>query len=223
MLSHHVDTNIIIAIAQYLLHLMISLSQWLQELIIVLLKLVLALAMTAVLGSIGILSHVQAVNTHFLHDSFLSLADSQHTILEGDTFQNRTTLQLSVELSKGSIITQKMLLVGWSRLPQSHLLSVLVHSPQEVNGTLASVALWDGWSLGILRQIIILLPLVQVMLKLVIAQGELGVAILRSSWAQGVLQERSNHMLGQLGRYSVADDGMAQVLREWHFVIIAHS
>ena len=175
MLSHHVDTYIIIAITKYLLHLMISLSQWLQELIVVLLKLVLSLAVTSVLGSIGILSHIQAVNTHFLHDSFLSLADSQHTILEGDTFEHRTTLQLSVELSKGSIITQKMLLVGWSSLPQSHLLSVLVHSSQEVNGTLASVALWDGWSLGILRQIIILLPLVQVMLKLVIAQGESGI------------------------------------------------
>ena len=175
MLSHHVDTNIIIAIAQYLLHLMISLSQWLQELIIVLLKLVLAFAMAAVLGSIGILCHVQAVNTHFLHDSFLSLADSQHTILEGDTFQNRTTLQLSVELSKGSIITQKMLLVGWSSLPQSHLFAVLVYSPQEVNGTLTSVALWDGWPLSILWQIIILLPLVQVVLKLVIAQGESGI------------------------------------------------
>ena len=187
MLSHHVDTYIIIAITQYLLHLMISLSQWLQELIVVLLKLVLSLAMTAVLGSIGILSHVQAVNTHFLHDSFLSLADSQHTILEGDTFQNRTTLQLSVELSKGSIITQKMLFVCWSSLPQSHLFAVLVHSLQEVNGTLASVSLWDGWPLSILWQIIILLPLVQVMLKLVVAQGELGIAIIRSSWAQGVL------------------------------------
>ena len=175
MLSHHVDTYIIIAITKYLLHLMISLSQWLQELIVVLLKLVLSLAVTSVLGSIGILSHIQAVNTHFLHDSFLSLADSQHTILEGDTFEHRTTLQLSVELSKGSIITQKMLLVGWSSLPQSHLLSVLVHSSQKVNGTLASVSLWDGWSLGILWQIIILLPLVQVMLKLVIAQGESGI------------------------------------------------
>ena len=223
MLSHHVDTYIVIAITQHLLHLMISLSEWLQELVVVLFKLVLALTMASVLGSIGILCHVQAVNTHFLHDSFLSLADSQHTILEGDTFDHRTTLQLSVELSKGSIITQKMLLVGWSGLPQSHLLAVLVHSPQEVNGTLASVTLWDGWSLGILRQIIILLPLVQVVFKLVIAQGELGVAILRSSWAQGVLQERSNNMFRQLGRYSVADDGMAQVLKEWHLVIIAHS
>ena len=175
MLSHHVDTDIIIAITKNLLHLVISLSQRLQELIIVLLKLVLALAMTAVLGSIGILSHVQAVNTHFLHDSFLSLADSQHTILEGDTFEYRATLQISVELSKGSIITQKMLLVGWGSLPKSHLLAVLVHSPQKVNGTLTSVTLWDGWSLGILRQIIILLPMVQVMLKLVIAQGELGI------------------------------------------------
>ena len=36
-------------------------------------------------------------------------------------------------------------------------------------------------------------------------------------------KQRSNHMLGQLGRYSVADDGMAQVLGEWHLVIIAHS
>ena len=223
MLSHHVDTDIIIAVTQYLLHLVISLSQWLQELIVVFLKLVLALAMTAVLGSIGILSHIQAVNTHFLHDSFLSLADSQHTILEGDTFEHRTLLQLSVELSKGSIITQKMLLVGWSSLPQSHLLSVLVHSLQEVNGTLTSVALWDGWSLGILRQIVVLLPLVQVMLKLVIAQGESGITILRSSWAQSILQKRSNHMLRQLGRDSVADDGMAQILREWHLVIIAHS
>ena len=177
MLSHHVDTYIIIAITQYLLHLMISLSEWLQELIVVLLKLVLSLSVTAVLGSIGILCHVQAVNTHFLHDSFLSLADSQHTILEGYTFQNRTLLQLSVELTKGSIITQKMLLVGWSSLPQSHLLAVLVHSPQEVNGTLSSVSLWDGWSLGILRQIIILLPLVQVVFKLVIAQRESGVTI----------------------------------------------
>ena len=223
MLSHHVDTDIIIAVTQYLLHLMISLSQWLQELIIVFLKLVLSLAVTAVLGSIGILSHVQTVNTHFLHDSFLSLADSQHTILEGDTFEDVATLQLSVELSKGSIITQKMLLVGWSSLPQSHLFAVLVHSPQEVNSTLTSVALWDGWSLGILWKIIILLPLVQVMLKLVIAQGELGIAILRSSWAQGVLQERSNNMFRQLGRDSVADDDMAQVLGEWHLVIIAHS
>ena len=68
-----------------------------------------------------------------------------------------------------------MLLVGWSSLPQSHLLAVLVHSSQEVNGTLTSVTLWYGWSLGILRQIIILLPLVQVMLKLVIAQGESGI------------------------------------------------
>ena len=175
MLSHHVDTDIIIAITKYLLHLMISLSEWLQELVVVLFKLVLSLAMASVLGSIGILSHVQVVNTHFLHDSFLSLTDSQHTILEGDTFEHRTTLQLSVELSKGSIITQKMLLVGWSSLPQSHLLSVLVHSPQEVNGTLSNVTLWDGWSLGILRQIIILLPLIQVMLKLVIAQGESGI------------------------------------------------
>ena len=70
-----------------------------------------------------------------------------------------------------------MLLVGWSSLPQSHLFAVLVHSPQEVNGTLASVALWDGRSLGILWQIIILLPLVQVMLKLVVAQGESSVTI----------------------------------------------
>ena len=175
MLSHHVDTYIVIAITQYLLHLMISLSERLQELVVVFLKLILALAMTAVLGSIGILSHVQAVNTHFLHDCFLSLSDSQHTILEGDTFEHRATLQLSVELSKGSIITQKMLLVGWSSLPKSHLLAVLIHSLQEVNSTLASVALWDGWSLSILWQIIILLPLVQVMFKLVVAQGESGI------------------------------------------------
>ena len=126
---------------------MISLSEWLQKLVVVLLKLVLSLAVTAVLCSIGILSHIQAVNTHLLHDSFLSLTDSQHTILESDTFEHGATLQLSVELSKGSIITQKMLLVGRSSLPQSHHLAVLVHSPQEVNGTLASVALWDGWSL----------------------------------------------------------------------------
>lgn len=149
---------------------------------------------------------------HFLHDSFLSLADSQHTVLEGNALEYRTTLQLSVELSKGSIITQKMLLVGWGSLPQSHLFAVLVHSLQEVDGTLSNVALWDSWSLGILRQIIILLPLVQVMLKLVIAQGELGITILKSSWAQGVLQKRSNHMFRQLGRDSVADDGMAQIL-----------
>ena len=223
MLCHHVEAHIVIAIAQHLLHLMISLSEWLQELIVVLLKLVLSLAVTAVLGIIGILSHIQAVNTNFLHDSFLSLADSQHTILEGDTFEHRATLQLSVELSKGSIITQKMLFVGWSSLPQSHLLAVLVHSSQEVNGTLTSVALWNCWPLGILRQIIILLPLVQVMFKLVVAQGELGITILRSSWVQGVLQKWSNNMLRQLGRYSVADDGMAQILREWHLVIIAHS
>ena len=175
MFSHHIDSHIVVAIAQYLLHLVISLSQWLQELIIVLLKLVLSLAVTSVLGSIGILSHIQSVNTHFLHDSFLSLADSQHTILEGDTFENRTLLQLSVELSKGSIITEKMLFIGWSGLPQSHLFAVLVHSPQEVNGSLTSVALWDGWSLGILWKIIILLPLVQVMLKLVVAQRESGI------------------------------------------------
>ena len=223
MFGHHVDTDIIIAITQHLLHLMISLSQWLQELIIVFLKLVLTLTMTAVLGSIGILSHVQAVNTHFLHDCFLSLADSQHTILECDTFQNRTLLQFSVELSKGSIITQKMLLVGWSSLPKSHLLAILVHSPQEVNRTLASVALWDGWSLSILWQIVILLPLVQVMLKLVVAQRESGITILRSSWTQSILQKRSNNMFRQLRRYSVADDGMTQILGEWHLVIIAHS
>ena len=30
-------------------------------------------------------------------------------------------------------------------------------------------------------------------------------------------------MFRQLGRDSVSDDGMAQVLREWHLVIIAHS
>ena len=117
MFRHHIDSHVVVAIAQHLLHLMISLSEWLQELVVVLLKLVLSLAVTSILGSIGILSHIQAVNTHFLHDCFLSLADSQHTILEGYTFEHRTTLQLSVELSKGSIITQKMLLIGWSSLP----------------------------------------------------------------------------------------------------------
>ena len=36
-------------------------------------------------------------------------------------------------------------------------------------------------------------------------------------------KQRSNNMFRQLGRDSVADDGMAQVLGEWHLVIIAHS
>ena len=36
-------------------------------------------------------------------------------------------------------------------------------------------------------------------------------------------KQRSNNMFRQLGRDSVADDGMAQALGEWHLVIIAHS
>ena len=36
-------------------------------------------------------------------------------------------------------------------------------------------------------------------------------------------KQRGNHMLCQLGRNTITDDGMTQTLRERHLVIIAHS
>lgn len=88
-------------------------------------------------------------------------------VLHPDADQHRAALHLLIELSLCRVGSKEMLLILGCRCPQSRLLAVCLHPAQEVSGTFVRLPDRQLRSLCILRQVVVFLPLRQLVPVLV--------------------------------------------------------